>query len=98
MEHVKDCCKPINMTEFAKSVCGLMPSKEKAAQDAHMTPYESLAWTTALAIVRERMAAAQKHAADMSVFPVNHDSRAYAEGRYHALRDCLDEMEERGKP
>ena len=98
MEHVKDCCKPINMTEFAKSVCGLMPSKEKAAQDAHMTPYESLAWTTALAIVRERMAAAQKHAADMSVFPVNHDSRAYAEGRHDMARDILAEMEERGKP
>ncbi len=98
MEHVKDCCKPINMTEFAKSVCGLMPSKEKAAQDAHMTPYESLAWTTALAIVRERMAAAQKHAADMSVFPVDYDSRAYAEVRHDMARDILAEMEERGKP
>ena len=47
---------------------------------------------------RERMAAAKKNADEMSVFPVNHDSRAYAEGRYHALRDCLEEMEERGKP
>ena len=60
--------------------------------------YRSEGWTTALAIVRERMAVAQERAADMSVFPADYDSRAYAEGRYHALRDCLDELEERGKP
>ena len=69
-----------------------------AADHAALSPYKSSAWTTAVAIVRERMAAAKKHAAEMSVFPVNYDSRAYAEGRYHALRDCLDEMEERGRP
>lgn len=61
-------------------------------------PYNGLAWTTALAIVRERMEAARQHASQMSAFPVDYDSRAYAEGRYHALRDCLDELEERGKP
>ena len=95
MEHVKDCCKPINMTEFAKSVCGLMPSKEKAAQDAHMTPYESLAWTTALAIVRERMEGAHKSVLESVSTGIWHD---YRRGRYEMARDILREMEERGKP
>lgn len=65
------------------------------ADHAALSPYKSSAWTTAVAIVRERMAAAKKNADEMSAFPVDYDSRAYAEGRYHALRDCLDEMEER---
>ena len=95
MEHVKDCCKPINMTEFAKSVCGLMPSKEKAAQDAHMTPYKSLAWTTALAIVRERMEGAHKSVLESVSTGIWHD---YRRGRYEMARDILREMEERGKP
>ena len=83
MEHFKDC---------------IVTNAEHAALRDITRPYKSLAWTTALAIVRERMAVAQERAADMSVFPVDYDSRAYAEGRYHALRDCLEEMEERGKP
>ena len=86
MEHFKDCI--VNAEHYA------LRDITRPITDH----YRGEAWTTALAIVRERMAAAQKHAADMSVFPVNHDSRAYAEGRYHALRDCLDEMEEKGKP
>lgn len=88
MEHVKDCIRPING--------GVSAAEHYALRDI-TRPYKSLAWTTALAIVRERMEGAKKNAEAMSVFPVNHDSRAYAEGRYHALRDCLDEMEERGK-
>ena len=91
MEHVKDCCKPINMTEFAKSVCGLMPSKEKAAQDANMTPYESLAWTTALAIVREKV-----RGSEVTKNAIEFDD--YFRGRYEMARDILAEMEERGKP
>lgn len=96
MDHFKDC---INMADFAQRVC-MRPGPVDAADHAAMapTPYETLAWTTALAIVRERTEGAKKNAEAMSVFPVDHDSRAYAEGRYHALRDCLDEMEERGKP
>ena len=93
--------KPINMVDFASRVClgpGSVTEAEHAALRDITRPYKSLAWTTALAIVRERMAVAQERAADMSVFPVDYDSRAYAEGRYHALRDCLEEMEERGKP
>ena len=73
------------------------PGEVTQPEHAALSPYKSSAWTTAVAIVRERMAAAKKHATEMSVFPVDYDSRAYAEGRYHALRDCLDEMEERGK-
>ena len=90
----------INMTEFASRVClgpGSVTRSQHAALRDITRPYKSLAWTTALAIVRERMAVAQERAADMSVFPADYDSRAYAEGRYHALRDCLEEMEERGK-
>jgi len=81
MHHVKDC----------------IVNAEHAALRDITRPYKSSAWTTAVAIVRERMAAAKKNADEMSVFPVDYDSRAYAEGRYHALRDCLEEMEERGK-
>jgi hypothetical protein len=40
----------------------------------------------------------RQNAEAMSVFPVNHDSRAYAEGRHDMARDILAEMEERGKP
>jgi hypothetical protein len=85
----------MNMTDFAKSVCGLMPSKEKAAQDAHMTPYKSLAWTTALAIVRERMEGAHKSVLESVSTGIWHD---YRRGRYEMARDILREMEERGKP
>jgi hypothetical protein len=101
MNHTKDCMKPINMADFAQRVCmrtgSVTEAEHRALRSIEPSPYESLAWTTALAIVRERMAVAQERAADMSVFPADYDSRAYAEGRYHALRDCLEEMEERGK-
>ena len=87
MEHFKDC---------------IVTNAEHAALRDITRPvtdhYRGEGWTTAVAIVRERTEGAKKNAEAMSVFPVNHDSRAYAEGRYHALRDCLDEMEERGKP
>lgn len=103
MEHVKDCMKPISMVEFANALLAPRPGNGQVDKADHaatrpITPYESLAWTTAVAIVRERVAAAKENAYSMSVFPVDYDSRAYAEGRYHALRDCLEEMEERGKP
>lgn len=75
----------------------IIPRNGDVTAADHASPYKSSAWTTAVAIVRERMAAAKKNADEMSVFPVDYDSRAYAEGRYHALRDCLEEMEERGK-
>ena len=90
----------LNMVDFATRVCMGAGQVDKADHAAMrpVTPYDSLAWTTALAIVRERMEAAKRNAEDMSAFPVDNDSRAYSEGRYHALRDCLDEMEERGKP
>lgn len=96
MDHFKDC---ISMADFATRVC-MRPGPVDAADHAAMapTPYETLAWTTAVGMVRTRMRAAQSNAKEMSALPVDNDSRAYAEGRYHALRDCLDEMEERGKP
>ena len=83
MHHTKDCI--VNAEHYA------LRDITRPITDH----YRGEGWTTAVAIVRERMLAAKQNAADMSVFPVNHDSRAYAEGRYHALRDCLDEMEER---
>ena len=100
MDNTKDCMKPINMADYAQRVCMGPGAVDKADHVACKppTPYESLAWTTAVAIVRERVEGAKANADAMSVFPVDYDSRAYAEGRYHALRDCLDEMEERGKP
>ena len=89
----------MNMADFAQRVC-MRPGPVDAADHAAMapTPYETLAWTTAVAIVRERMAGAKRNADDLSWRHITDDSRAYAEGRYHALRDFLDEMEERGKP
>lgn len=94
-----DHFKPINMADFAQRVC-MRPGPVDAADHAAMapTPYETLAWTTALAIVRERMEGAKRNADELSGRDITDDCRAYAEGRYHALRDCLDEMEERGKP
>ena len=44
------------------------------------------------------MEAARKRAQNVSLRDVDDATRCYAEGRYHALRDCLEEMEERGKP
>ncbi len=90
----------INMVEFATRLCTGPGSVDKAAHAATkpISPYEGLVWSTALAIVRERMEAARQNASQMAAFPVDYDSRAYAEGRYHALRDCLDELEERGNP
>ena len=92
MNHYKDCCR---------TVSGSIAEYEHAAlRDIRPITdhYKSPAWTTALAIVRERMAVAQERAADMSVFPADYDSRAYAEVRHDMARDILAEMEERGKP
>ena len=100
--HTKDCMKPINMADFAQRVCmktgSVTEAEHRALRSIEPTPYDGLAWTTAVGMVRTRMRAAQSNAKEMSALPVDNDSRAYAEGRYHALRDCLDEMEERGKP
>ena len=58
--------------------------------------YRSEGWTTALAIVRERMEGAYENhnQADMG----NVAQREYRKGRYEMARDILAEMEERGKP
>lgn len=94
----KDCMKPINMVDFAQRVC-MRPGPVDAADHAAtkpLTPYESVAWTTAFGIVKERMSAAYDNylTADMG----NAAQREYRKGRFDALRDCLDELEERGKP
>ena len=80
MHHVKDC----------------IVNAEHAALRDITRPYKSLAWTTALAIVRERMEGAYENykQADMG----NAAQREYRKGRYEALLYCLAEMEERGKP
>ena len=57
-------------------------------------PYDGLAWTTALAIVRERMGAAQNAMKEVSSI----EFRLYYKGRYEMARDLLQEMEMRGKP
>ena len=69
--------KPINMVDFASRVClgpGSVTEAEHRALKDITRPYKSLAWTTALAIVRERMEAAKKNADDMSVFGPDQES------------------------
>lgn len=66
-----------------------------ASDHAALSPYKSSAWTTAVAIVRERVAAAKKNADEMSNLPPDYGMRAYCEGRYEMARDILAEMEER---
>jgi len=92
--------KPINMVEFATRLCTGPGAVDKAdhAATRPIGPYDGLAWSTALAIVRARMEAARKRAQNVSLRDVDDATRCYAEGRYHALRDCLEEMEERRKP
>ena len=89
----------INMVEFATRLCTGPGSVDKAdhAATKPISPYEGLAWSTALAIVRGRMEAAREQAQNVSSRDVDDATRCYSEGRYHALRDCLEEMEERGK-
>jgi len=91
--------KPINMVDFAQRLCMGLGAVDKAdhAATRPISPYDGLAWTTALAIVRARMEAARKRAQNVSLRDVDDATRCYSEGRYHALRDCLEEMEERGK-
>ena len=54
-------------------------------------PYKSLAWTTALAIVREKV-----RGSEVTKNAIEFDD--YFRGRYEMARDILREMEERGKP
>jgi len=77
VEHTKDC---------------IVNADHAALRDITQPgPYDGLAWTTAVAIVRERM--------DNAAF--NYDESIgdrYYLGRYEMARDILREMEERGKP
>jgi len=79
MHHTKDC----------------IVNAEHAALRDITRPYKSLAWTTALAIVRERMEGAHKSVLESVSTGIWHD---YRRGRYEMARDILREMEERGKP
>lgn len=79
MEHFKDC---------------IVNAEHYALRDI-TRPYKSLAWTTALAIVRERMEGAHKSVLESVSTGIWHD---YRRGRYEMARDILREMEERGKP
>ena len=90
--------KPINMVDFASRVClgpGSVTEAEHAALRDITRPYKPLAWTTALAIVRERMEGAHKSVLESVSTGIWHD---YRRGRYEMARDILREMEERGKP
>ena len=69
-----------------------------AADHAALSPYKSSAWTTALAIVRGRRDAAREKYEHSTVLRNTSETSAYLMGRYEALRDLLQEMEERGKP
>ena len=99
MEHTKDCMKPINMVDFAQRVCmrtgSVTEAEHRALRSIEPSPYESLAWTTALAIVRERVEGAHKSVLESVSTGIWHD---YRRGRYEMARDILAEMEERGKP
>lgn len=94
-----DHFKPISMAEFAQRVC-MRPGPVDAADHAAMapTPYETLAWTTALAIVRGRRDAAREKYEHSTVLRNTSETSAYLMGRYEMARDILAEMEERGKP
>jgi hypothetical protein len=87
------------MADFAQRVC-MRPGPVDAADHAAMapTPYETLAWTTALAIVRGRRDAAREKYEHSTVLRNTSETSAYLMGRYEAFRDLLQEMEERGKP
>lgn len=99
MEHTKDCMKPINMVDFAQRVCmrtgSVTEAEHRTLRSIEPSPYESLAWTTALAIVRERVEGAHKSVLESVSTGIWHD---YRRGRYEMARDILAEMEERGKP
>lgn len=87
------------MADFAQRVC-MRPGPVDAADHAAMapTPYETLAWTTALAIVRGRLDAAREKYEHSTVLRNTSETSAYLMGRYEMARDILAEMEERGKP
>jgi len=91
--------KPINMVDFAQRVCmrtgSVTEAEHRALRSIEPSPYESLAWTTALAIVRERVEGAHKSVLESVSTGIWHD---YRRGRYEMARDILAEMEERGKP
>jgi len=90
VEHFKDYIRPIN---------GGVSAAEHAALRDITRPitdhYRGEAWTTALAIVRERMEGAHKSVLESVSTGIWHD---YRRGRYEMARDILREMEERGKP
>ena len=86
--------KPINMVDFASRVClgpGSVTEAEHRALKDITKPYKSLAWTTALAIVREKV-----RGSEVTKNAIEFDD--YFRGRYEMARDILREMEERGKP
>jgi len=75
MEHTKDC----------------IVNAEHAALRDITRPYETLAWTTALEMVRARLEGAER----TRKLYLDCD---YTRGRYEAFFDLLQEMMERGKP
>jgi len=75
VEHTKDC---------------IVNAEHYALRDI-TRPYKSLAWTTALAIVREKV-----RGSEVTKNAIEFDD--YFRGRYDMARDILAEMEERGKP
>jgi len=88
--------KPINMVDFASRVClgpgSVTEAEHRALKDiTKPNPYESLAWRTALAIVREKV-----RGSEVTKNAIEFDD--YFRGRYDMARDILAEMEERGKP
>lgn len=88
------------MADFATRVC-MRPGPVDAADHAAtkpLTPYESVAWTTAVAIVRGRRDAAREKYEHSTVLRNTSETSAYLMGRYEMARDILAEMEERGKP
>ena len=77
MEHTKDC---------------IVNADHAALRDITQPgPYDGLAWTTAVAIVREKV-----RGSEVTKNAIEFDD--YFRGRYEMARDILREMEERGKP
>jgi len=77
VEHTKDC---------------IVNADHAALRDITQPgPYDGLAWTTAVAIVREKV-----RGSEVTKNAIEFDD--YFRGRYEMARDILREMEERGKP
>lgn len=63
-----------------------------ASDHAALSPYKSSAWTTAVAIVRERMEKSKEQVNEALGTGIWFE---YRRGRYEMARDILAEMEER---